>query len=349
MKIKRLAQSFATVSVVGLALVGCAKTDTPAESKTETKTDTTTASSATTTATTADSATSSATASTGVAGAKDPNKDQIVIGTTVGDFGDMVKHSVQPQLEKQGYKVKLVEFTDYVRPNEALAQGDIDINVFQHKPYLDNFKKERNLDIVEAFQVPTAPLGIYAGKLTDLKQVKDGSSIAAPNDPSNFARALVMMNELGWIKLKSNIDPLKASKNDIADNPHHLVIKELEAAQLPRARSDVDFAVINGNYATSSGMKITEALFQEPSYAYVNWSAIRTKDKDAQWVKDVTNAYNSDEFKAYAHKTFPGYKYPASWGESPATVAASSGGATADVNKTTTTTTVTKSVSATAQ
>lgn len=338
MKLNTLVQSFASVGVVSLALVGCTqpeapKTDTKTETKAETKTETTT------TTTTASSG--SATASTGTAGAKDPNKEQIVIGTTVGDFGDMVKKSVQPQLEKQGYKVKLVEFTDYVRPNEALAQGDIDINVFQHKPYLDTFKKERNLDLVEAFQVPTAPLGIYAGKLKDLKEVKDGSTVAAPNDPSNFARALVMFKDLGWITLKDGIDPLTASKNDIADNPKHLVIKELEAAQLPRIRTDVDFAVINGNYATSSGMKITEALFQEPSYAYVNWSAIRTKDKDAQWVKDVTNAYNSAEFKQYAHTTFPGYKYPASWGETPASASATT------QTTTTVTTTATSATSAT--
>ena len=304
----QLAQVFATVGIAGLALVGCSK---PAPQTNPQ------ASSTASTATTASSATTSA-AATGI----DPNKPEIVIGTTVGDFGDMVTHSVKPQLEKQGYKVKLVEFSDYVRPNQALASGDIDLNVFQHKPYLDTFKKENNLDIVEVFQVPTAPLGIYPGKMTALNQVKDGTTVAAPNDPSNFARALVMMNELGWVKLKDNIDPLTASKSDIASNPNNIKIVELEAAQLPRARSDVDFAVINGNYATSSGIKLTEALFQEPSYAYVNWAAIRTKDKDTQWVKDVTNAYNSNEFKQYAHTTFPGYKYPAIWNEHSATASA---------------------------
>lgn len=301
-----LTQLFATVGITGIALVGCTKP----EQKTEPTLQ-------------ASSATPSSASATTATGGADTTKSKIVIGTTVGDFGDMVKNSVKPQLEKQGYQVELKEFSDYVLPNQALANGEIDINVFQHKPYLDTFKKENNLDIVEAFQVPTAPLGIYAGKLTDLKQVKDGSSVAAPNDPSNFARALVMLNELGWVKLKANINPLTASKADIAENPKNIKLVELEAAQLPRARSDVDFAVINGNYATSSGMKITEALFQEPSYAYVNWSAIRTKDKDAKWVKDVTNAYNSEEFKQYAHKTFPGYKYPASWGENAVTASAS--------------------------
>ncbi|HEZ0683424.1 TPA: hypothetical protein WGQ35_001124 [Neisseria meningitidis] len=242
-------------------------------------------------------------------------KKEIVFGTTVGDFGDMVKEQIQAELEKKGYTVKLVEFTDYVRPNLALAEGELDINVFQHKPYLDDFKKEHNLDITEVFQVPTAPLGLYPGKLKSLEEVKDGSTVSAPNDPSNLARVLVMLDELGWIKLKDGINPLTASKADIAENLKNIKIVELEAAQLPRSRADVDFAVVNGNYAISSGMKLTEALFQEPSFAYVNWSAVKTADKDSQWLKDVTEAYNSDAFKAYAHKRFEGYKSPAAWNE----------------------------------
>lgn len=241
---------------------------------------------------------------------------EIVFGTTVGDFGDMVRDQIQPALEKKGYKVKLIEFTDYVRPNLALAEGELNINVFQHKPYLDDFKKEHKLDLVEVFQVPTAPLGLYPGKLKSLDEVKDGSTVSAPNDPSNFARALVMLNELGWVKLKPGVNPLTASKNDIAENVKHIDIKELEAAQLPRSREDVDFAIVNGNYAMSSGMKLTEALFQEPSFAYVNWAAVKTVDKDSQWLKDVEEAYNSDEFKKYAKTRFAGYKYPAAWAQS---------------------------------
>lgn len=260
-------------------------------------------------------------------------KKEIVFGTTVGDFGDMVKDQIQPALEKKGYKVKLIEFTDYVRPNLALAEGELDINIFQHKPYLDDFKKEHKLDITEAFQVPTAPLGLYPGKLKSLDEVKDGVSVSAPNDPSNFARALVMLNELGWIKLKADVDPLTASKNDIAENPKNIQIVELEAAQLPRSRADVDFAIVNGNYAMSSGMKLTEALFQEPSFAYVNWSAVRTADKDSQWLKDVTEVYNSDEFKAYSKKRFAGYKYPAAWGENAAAGAQAEAASTASATK----------------
>ncbi|WP_435979168.1 MetQ/NlpA family ABC transporter substrate-binding protein [Psychrobacter sp. DM4] len=260
----------------------------------------------------------------------DPEKSKIVIGTTEGDFADMVRNQVKSSLEAQGYEVELITFTDYVRPNLALAEGDLDINIFQHKPYLDTFKTENNLDLVEVFQVPTAPLGIYTGKKTSLDQVYKGMRVSAPNDPSNFARALVMMDDLGWITLKDNIDPLTASKTDIADNSkYEIEIIELEAAQLPRARDEVDFAVINGNYATDAGIELTSALFQEPSFNYVNWSAIKSADTDKKWVQDITNAYNSDEFKTYANKTFPGYKYPKIWNPETATVTASAGTATA--------------------
>ena len=245
-------------------------------------------------------------------------KSEIKFGTTPGDFGTMVTDKIKPMLEKQGYKVTLTEFPDYVTPNKALAEGAIDINVFQHKPYLDGFKAEHNLDLTEVFQVPTAPLGLYSGKLTAIDQVKNGSTVSVPDDPSNFARALVMLNELGWIKLKDNIDPLKASKADIAENTKNIKLVEMEAANLPRSRQDVDFAIVNGNYAVSSGMNLTEALFQEPSFAYVNWSAVRTADKDSKWVQDVTAAYNSDEFKQYAAQRFAGYKYPAVWGDNAA-------------------------------
>lgn len=290
---RQLATAFAAVGVSGLVLVGCSNSSAPEATK--------------------EPVTEGATAET-AASDIDPEHTKIVIGTTEGDFADMVRNQVKSSLEAQGYEVELVAFTDYVRPNLALAEGDLDINIFQHKPYLDNFKKENNLDLVEAFQVPTAPLGIYSGKKTSLDEAYKGMSVSAPNDPSNFARALVMMNDLGWIKLKDNIDPLTASKTDIADNSKYEInIVELEAAQLPRARDEVDFAVINGNYATDSGIELSSALFQEPSFAYVNWSAIKSADVGKKWVEDVTNAYNSEAFKKYAHETFPGYKYPKMW------------------------------------
>ena len=314
---RQLALALATVGVSGLVLVGCNNSSAPEATK--------------------DAPTTAGATSETAANDIDPDHSKIIIGTTEGDFADMVRNQVKGSLEAQGYEVELITFTDYVRPNIALADGDLDINIFQHKPYLDTFKTEKNLDLVEVFQVPTAPLGIYSGKKTDLTEVYKGMSVSAPNDPSNFARALVMMDDLGWITLKDNIDPLTASKKDIADNSkYNIDIIELEAAQLPRARDEVDFAVINGNYATDAGIALTEALFQEPSFNYINWSAIKSADVDKKWVKDITAAYNSEAFKKYAHDTFPGYKYPKIWNNDMTTVTATAESATATGNISTT-------------
>ena len=137
-------------------------------------------------------------------------KKEIVIGVTIGDNGNMIRDVIGPILERDGYRYKLVEFTDYVRPNLALADKDLDINIFQHKPYLDAFKAQHNLAIEEAFQIPTAPYGIYAGKTKSLADVKAGTKVSAPNDPSNYARVLVILDHLGWIKLKENVNTLTA-------------------------------------------------------------------------------------------------------------------------------------------
>ncbi|OYQ89195.1 hypothetical protein B9T21_00170 [Wohlfahrtiimonas chitiniclastica] len=245
--------------------------------------------------------------------AQTSEKKTITFGTTPGMFADMVRDSVRPQLEEKGYTVKLIEFNDYVRPNHALASGDLDINIFQHQPYLTQFIAHNKVDLIPLFQVPTAPLGVYPGKLKTLEDVKEGSAISVASDPSNFSRTLVLLSQLGWITLKDDVNPITASEKDIAENPKGLKFIAIDAAQLPRSRSDVDFAVITGNYAVDAKIPLTEALFQEPSFEYINWSAIKTADQNAQWVKDVTDAYNSEAFKAYAHEVFAGYKYPAAW------------------------------------
>lgn len=241
-------------------------------------------------------------------------KKTIVIGTTVGDFGDMVKEFIQPEMAKDGYTIKLVEFTDYVQPNRALAEGSIDINVFQHKPYLDAFKTSNNLDLVELFQVPTGPLGVYTGKGKSLDELgKRKLSFSVANDPSNFARTLMILDEMGIITLNEGIDQLKASKRDIKQFNYEVELIELEAAQIPRSRDDVDFAIIPGNYAASSGIPFTDALYTEGGFTFMNWATIKRSDLGKSWVEAVENAYNSDAFKAYAAKRFAGYKYPQIW------------------------------------
>ncbi|WP_375058090.1 MetQ/NlpA family ABC transporter substrate-binding protein [Zobellella sp. DQSA1] len=245
--------------------------------------------------------------------AADPDKKEIVIGTTVGDFADMVTESVKPFLETRGYRVKLVEFTDYVMPNLALAEGALDVNCFQHRPYLETFSKDRGLDLIPVTQVPTGPMGLYSGKLSSLEQVKKGSTVAIPNDPTNQARALLMLEDMGWIRLKDDIDPLRASEFDVAENLKGIRLVLLEAAQLPRSRQDVDFSVINGNFAASSGIPFAEGLFLERSYDFINWVVVRGEDQDQPFVQDLIDAYNAEDFRDYAMKRFEDYKYPESW------------------------------------
>lgn len=241
-----------------------------------------------------------------------PNKE-IVIGATVGDFANIVKEGLQPALEKRGYKVRLIEFTDYVQPNIALSEGSLDLNIFQHKPYLEQFAKEKKLALETVAQVPTAPLGIYAGKTKSLKDIKEKSTVAVPNDPTNLARALVILADLGWIELPEKIDAFHVSPQNIKRNIKKIEIIQLEAAQIPRALQDVDYAIINGNYVVSSGLQLTSALAFEKSDAYVNWVVARTKDAKSTYVRDVQEILNSVEFKQYAKKRFPGYRYPSGW------------------------------------
>lgn len=237
----------------------------------------------------------------------------VTIGTTSGDFAEMATDGLKPLLEKKGYKVKVIEFTDYVTPNLALASGQLDLNIFQHKPYLEDFSKAKGLDLVPIAQVPTAPLGLYAGKLKSLAAVKEGSTIALPNDPTNLSRALHILKDLGWIELAQNVDPLLISPRNIVKNAKKLKITQLEAAQLPRVLADVDYAIINGNYATSSGISLVSALVQEKSDAYINWAVTTKKAAETVLTKDIRESLQSASFQAYAKTRFKGYRLPSNW------------------------------------
>lgn len=237
---------------------------------------------------------------------------ELVIGATAGPYSDQIRLGIKPVLEKKGYKVKIVEFNDYVQPNQALAEGSLHANVFQHSVYLKNFAKEHNLDITDVIQVPTAPIGIYSQKHKTLDEVPNGATVSLPNDPTNQARALVMMQKFGWIKLKENVDLLRVSERDVAENPKQLKLLPLEAAQLPRSLADADYAFVNGNFAIASGLKLTEALaLEEIPDRYMNLVAVKTADKDSQFVKDIIEAYKTPEFKAVIDKDFQGFVKPA--------------------------------------
>ncbi|MFD1155703.1 MetQ/NlpA family ABC transporter substrate-binding protein [Undibacterium aquatile] len=241
--------------------------------------------------------------------AKDPK--ELVIGTSAGPYADQVKLGIKPVLEKQGYKVKVVEFNDYIQPNFALAEGSLDANAFQHIIYLTKFSTENKLPLSELIKVPTAPIAIYSKKHTSLNQVKEGTTVALPNDPTNQARALVLLDQLGWIKLRANFDPIRASEKDIADNIKKIKLIPLEAAQLPRSLQDTDYSFVNGNFALVSGLKLSEALAREKISAnYQNLVAIRTADKGKAWVKDLEAAYRSREFLDVTNKHFAGFSKP---------------------------------------
>ncbi|RFP18925.1 MULTISPECIES: MetQ/NlpA family ABC transporter substrate-binding protein [unclassified Duganella] len=238
--------------------------------------------------------------------AKDPK--EIVIGTSAGPYADQIKLGIKPILEKQGYKIKLVEFNDYIQPNFALAEGSLDANVFQHIVYLNEFAAKNKLPLADLVKIPTAPIAIYSKKHKTLAEVKEGGTVAMPNDPTNQARALVLLDQLGWIKLRDKFDPVKASEKDIAVNVKKLKLISLDAAQLPRSLQDTDYSFVNGNYALASGMKLKEALLTEKiSSNYINLVAIRAADKDKQFAKDLAAAYRSREFLAVTNKYFPDY------------------------------------------
>jgi D-methionine transport system substrate-binding protein len=243
------------------------------------------------------------------AAAKDPK--ELVIGTSAGPYADQIKLGIKPILEKQGYKVRLVEFNDYIQPNFALAEGSLDANVFQHIVYLNKFAAEHKLSLAPLVTIPTAPIAIYSKKHASLKDVAVGASVALPNDPTNQARALVLLDQLGWIKLRASFDPLKASEKDIADNTKRIKLVPLEAAQLPRALQDTDYAFVNGNYALASGLKLSDALITEKiSPNYINLVAVRSADKDKPFARDIANAYRSRSFLDITNRHFSGYAKP---------------------------------------
>lgn len=239
-------------------------------------------------------------------------KKNLTLGATAGSNFDQLKLAIKPILEKKGYTVKLVEFNDYVQPNLALAQGSLDANLFQHVIYLKKFAADKGLNLVDITQAAIAPLGIYSKKRKTLADLRDGDRVTLPNDPSNLARALVLLEQNKLVKVKPGVDPLKITEKDIAENPRKLVLTPIEAAQLPRTLDDVEFAIINGNFAISSGLKLTEAVVLEktPDH-YLNVVAVKTEDKDKPWAKQLVEAFHSADYKAALDKHFHGYARPA--------------------------------------
>ena len=231
---------------------------------------------------------------------------QIVrIGVSPGPHAEILEQ-VKPLLAKKGIDLKIVEFSDYVVPNQALDAGELEANSFQNQPYLDNQVKDRGFKIVSVGLTVNFPLGIYSSKYKSWAEVPDGSSIAIQNDPTNGGRSLLLLQDKGVIKLRDGVG-FKPGPIDIVANPKKLKFIEVEAAQTPRTLADVAAAAINTNYAVDAKIEPTSAILREdPKGPYVNVIAVRAADKDKPWVRTLVETYQSPEIKAFVAERFKG-------------------------------------------
>ncbi len=245
------------------------------------------------------------------AGAVQAQDKPLKVGVTAGPHAQILD-VVKKVAERDGLKLQVIEFNDYVQPNAALANGDLDINSYQHQPYLDTTVKDRGYKLVSIAQTVTFPIGLYSKKVKTLDQIPSGGRIAIPNDPTNGGRALLLLESKGLIKLKPDAG-LKATPIDIVDNPKKLKIVELDAAQLPRALDEVDAAAVNTNYALPAGLVPTRdaIALEDPRSPYANVIAVRAQDKDNPAYKKFVKAYHSDEVKQFIAKEFKGSLIPA--------------------------------------
>ena len=230
----------------------------------------------------------------------------IKVGVTGGPHAQIMEQ-VKKVAEKDGLKIQIVEFSDYIQPNAALASGDLDANSYQHKPFLDQQVKDRGYKIVSVGYTVNYPIGIYSKKIKALSELKPGARFGLPNDPTNGGRVLLVLQDQGLIKLRPEAG-LKATPLDVIDNPKKLKFIELEAAQLPRALDDLDAAAINTNFALSAGLNPgKDAIAQENAKSpYVNIIAVREQDKDKPWVAKLLKAYHSEDTRKFIQSEFKG-------------------------------------------
>ncbi|WP_392485943.1 MetQ/NlpA family ABC transporter substrate-binding protein [Haloimpatiens sp. FM7315] len=237
------------------------------------------------------------------------DKKEIVVGATPVPHKEILEEAAK-LLEKEGYKLKIVEFTDYQTPNIALAEGQLDANFFQHVPFLKKTAEEKNLDLDYTVKVHIEPMAVYSKKIKDLKDLKEGAEIAIPNDPTNGGRALKVLESAGLIKVKEGE---LISKVDILENKKNLKITEIDSPQLPRVLEDVDAAVINTNFAIEAGLNPTkDALaIEDKDSPYANIIAVKKEDKDKDYIKALSKVLTSKEIKKFIEEKYKGSIVPA--------------------------------------
>lgn len=236
--------------------------------------------------------------------------ETIKVGVVPGSDAQILE-KVKEVAATKGLDIEIMEFADYVFPNQALADGELDANSFQHKPYLDNQIADRGFNIVSIAYTYNSPMGVYSNKVKSLDELADGATVAIPNDPTNGGRALLVLAKSGLIKLREDAG-LKAVPSDVIDNPKKLNIVELDAAQLPRSLQDVDAAAINSNYALEAGLDpVKDAIASEGKDApYANIIAVNAKNKDAPWTRTLVESYQNDTVRDFINTTFKGSLLP---------------------------------------
>ncbi|MHB0774193.1 MetQ/NlpA family ABC transporter substrate-binding protein [Halomonas sp. WWR20] len=247
----------------------------------------------------------------GCGGSDEADTSSIKVGTVAGPETDVMQVAKQIAQDEYGLDVEIVEFTDYVSPNAALADGSLDANAFQHEPYLNSMVEDRGYDFAIAGKTFVYPIGAYSNTYTSIEELPDGATIALPNDPSNEARSLILMHNEGLITLEDPTD-LEATPIDIAENPHDFTFREIEAAQLPRVLQDVDLAFINNTFAQPAGLNLQDdALIKEgPESPYVNLIVVREGDQDREAIQQLVEAYHSQAVVDKAEELFKGSAVP---------------------------------------
>ena len=232
--------------------------------------------------------------------------EDIKVGVSPGEHAEIMEE-VAKVAEPMGLNIEVVEFSDYVIPNTALADGDIQANSFQHRPYLENQIKDRGFDLVEIGTTITTPMGIYSDKLESLDALPEGAKIGIPNDPTNGGRALLILQDLGLLTLAEGTG-LVPTPLDITENPKNLEFLELDAAQLPRSLADTDASIINTNYALAAGLNPnTDTIGMEKADSpYVNIIVVRKGNEEQDWAKKLVEAYHSAEVKAFIDEKYEG-------------------------------------------
>ncbi len=246
-------------------------------------------------------------------GGKSAADSTITVAASSTPHAEILEQCI-PILAEEGYTLEIKVMDDYIIPNTSTESGDVDANYFQHQPYLDDFNASNGTHLVTVTRVHYEPYGIYAGTCDSLDALEDGASVAVPNDTTNEARALLLLQDNGIIKLKDGVG-LTATKNDIVENPKNVNILEMEAALLPAQLDEVAIAVINGNYAIEAGLKVSEALAaekadSEAAQTYANILVVKEGNENAEKIQALAKALNSDTIRDYINNTYDGAVVP---------------------------------------